>query len=129
MKRLPTSSDQGARAASVAAPDRPDALADFLEARVMLLQIARRIVATTDAEDVVQDTWLRWNGTDRTVVRNARAFLACTTQRLSITRTQSAYARHQIPAGLTVDYPAQLAADPARSPKTSMSSERRWLCW
>lgn len=115
MKRLPTSSDQRSRGVSAGAPDRHDALADFLEARAMLLRIACRIVTTTfDAEDVVQDTWLRWNGTDRTVVRNARAFLACTTQRLSITRTQSAYARHQIPAGLTVDNPMQPGADPAQ---------------
>ncbi|MGR6919923.1 sigma factor-like helix-turn-helix DNA-binding protein [[Actinomadura] parvosata] len=114
MKRLPTSSDQRSRGAGVAGPDGDDALADFLEARATLLQIARRIVTTTDAEDVVQDTWLRWSRTDRTVVRNARAFLACTTQRLSITRTQCAYARHQIPAGLTVDDPPELGADPAR---------------
>ncbi|XVV16409.1 sigma factor-like helix-turn-helix DNA-binding protein [Actinoplanes sp. CA-131856] len=76
-----------------------DGLHEFLGVRDRLLRIARGI-AGPDAEDVVQDAWLRWDGTDRSVVRDAPAFLSRTTTRLSLTRTTTAYARHQSPVGL-----------------------------
>ncbi|GAA0448790.1 hypothetical protein Ade02nite_61630 [Paractinoplanes deccanensis] len=89
-----------------------DGLHDFLGVRDRLLRIARGI-AGPDAEDVVQDAWLRWNGTDRTVVRDAPAFLSRTTTRLSLTRTQTAYARHQSPVGLCPPDPGGRGDDPA----------------
>jgi hypothetical protein len=50
-----------------------DGLADFLAVRDRLLRIAARIVGgASDAEDVVQDAWLRWNRTDRSVVARIR---------------------------------------------------------
>ncbi|MEV4343078.1 sigma-70 family RNA polymerase sigma factor [Actinoplanes sp. NPDC049596] len=89
-----------------------DGLHDFLDVRDRLLRIARGI-AGPDAEDVVQDAWLRWNGTDRTVVRDAPAFLSRTTTRLSLTRTRTAYARHQSPAGLSPSDRGHSGDDPA----------------
>ncbi|MEU4426430.1 sigma factor-like helix-turn-helix DNA-binding protein [Actinoplanes sp. NPDC024001] len=89
-----------------------DGLRDFLGVRDRLLRIARGI-AGPDAEDVVQEAWLRWNGTDRSVVRDAPAFLSRTTTRLSITRIQSAYSRHQSAVGLWPVESGPTADDPA----------------
>jgi RNA polymerase sigma factor (sigma-70 family) len=47
-----------------------------------------------DAEDVLQDVWLRWQRTDRATVLNAEAFLATVTGRLAINLIQSARRRH-----------------------------------
>jgi RNA polymerase sigma-70 factor (ECF subfamily) len=108
------SGDERSRGGSLAAPDRSnDGLTEFLQLRSLLLGIACRMVAPTDAEDVVQEAWLRWNGTDRTVVRNAPAFLSRTTARLSITMTRTAYARYQTAAGLRLGDLAAPGADPA----------------
>jgi RNA polymerase sigma-70 factor (ECF subfamily) len=52
-----------------------------------------------DAEDVVQDVWLRWQGTDRTVVLDPPAYLVTTTTRLAINVVQSARKRHEKHAG------------------------------
>jgi len=91
----------------------PDDLAEFLRVRDRLLRIARRIVGGEyDAEDVVQDAWLRWSQTDRSVVRNVPAFLCRTTTRLSITAIQTAHVRHQTAAGL---WPAD-RPDPGSGP-------------
>ncbi|KUN49454.1 sigma factor [Streptomyces olivochromogenes] len=44
----------------------------------------------SDAEDVIQETWLRWQGTDRTVVLRPLALLGTTTVRRAINVVQSA---------------------------------------
>ena len=101
------------------APTRPIRVSEadtatFHAARPRLFGIAYRILGNTlDAEDVVQDTWIRWQGTDRTKVRDARAFLATTTRRLAINLTQSARARHETYIGPWLVEPADTAADPA----------------
>jgi RNA polymerase sigma factor (sigma-70 family) len=85
-----------------------------MDVRDRLLRIARRIVGgESDAEDVVQDAWLRWHLTDRSAVRNVPGFLCRTTARLSINAIQTAHVRHQSSAGRwPVDRP-DLADDPA----------------
>jgi RNA polymerase sigma factor (sigma-70 family) len=85
---------------SEAVLERPAHLDDFLELRDRLLHTARRIVGgESEAEDVVQDAWLRWDHTDRSVVRNVPAFLTSTTTRLSINAIQTAYVRHRSSPG------------------------------
>lgn len=67
--------------------------AAFERARPRLLGIAYRMLGSvTDAEEVVQDVWTRWQSTDRRVVREPQAFLATTT-RLAINVLQSARTR------------------------------------
>lgn len=62
-----------------------------------------------EADDVVQDVWLRWRGADREAVRNAEAFLVTTATRLAIDRLRSARARREtyvgtwLPTPLVVD--------------------------
>ena len=86
----------------------------FHASRPRLFGIAYRILGNTvDAEDVVQDAWIRWQSTDRTKVRDATAFLATTTRRLALNVTQSARARHETNIGPWLVEPADTAADPA----------------
>jgi RNA polymerase sigma-70 factor (TIGR02957 family) len=49
----------------------------FDEHRRLLFAIAYRILGSAaDAEDAVQDTWLRWSASDRTAVADPKAYLA-----------------------------------------------------
>lgn len=72
------------------------ALSDFVGVRPRLFGIAYRIVGSAhEAEDVVQDAWLRWHRTDRAAVDDPQAFLVTTTRRLAINVVQSARRRHE----------------------------------
>ena len=68
----------------------------FQDARPRLFGIAYRVLGSaSEADDVVQEAWIRWHRTDRTEVRDAAAFLATTTMRLAINVVQSARARRE----------------------------------
>jgi sigma-70-like protein len=70
--------------------------ASFEAVRPRLFGIAyRTLESAAEADDVVQDAWIRWQGTDRNQVRDAGAFLATTTKRLALNVTQSARARRE----------------------------------
>jgi RNA polymerase sigma-70 factor (ECF subfamily) len=70
--------------------------ASFEAVRPRLFGIAyRTLESVADADDVVQDAWIRWQGTDRDKVRDAAAFLATTTKRLALNVAQSARARRE----------------------------------
>jgi RNA polymerase sigma-70 factor (ECF subfamily) len=89
-------------------------IAAFHTLRPRLFRIAYGILdSTVDADDVVQDAWIRWQSTDRTKVRDATGFLVTTTRRLAINTTQSARARHEIKCGPWLTEPADTQADPA----------------
>src|SRR5262245_32474202 len=69
-------------------------LSTFFRVRSRLYGIAYRILGSVaEAEDTVQDVWVRWQTADRTLVRNASAFLARTTTRLAINVLRSARSR------------------------------------
>ncbi|WP_426571300.1 sigma-70 family RNA polymerase sigma factor [Aquihabitans sp. McL0605] len=71
---------------------------DFTALRPRLLGIAQRIVGDrAEAEDVVQDVWLRWQGCDRTRVLNVTAYLVTTTTRTAINASQTARVRRESP--------------------------------
>jgi RNA polymerase sigma-70 factor (ECF subfamily) len=70
--------------------------ASFEAVRPRLFGIAyRTLESAADADDVVQDAWIRWQRTDRDQVRDAAAFLATTTRRLALNVAQSARARRE----------------------------------
>jgi RNA polymerase sigma-70 factor, ECF subfamily len=70
--------------------------ASFEAVRPRLFGIAyRTLESAADADDVVQDAWIRWQGADRDQVRDAAAFLATTTKRLALNVAQSARARRE----------------------------------
>ncbi|MFC5212520.1 sigma-70 family RNA polymerase sigma factor [Streptomyces coerulescens] len=73
-----------------------DGTSVFVQARPGLFKIAHRIVGdTSEAEDVLQEAWLRWQRADRTVVRNPSALLRTTTARLAINLARSARKRRE----------------------------------
>jgi RNA polymerase sigma-70 factor (ECF subfamily) len=86
----------------------------FEAARPRLLAIARRVLGNpSDAEDVVQETWLRWQGTDRRAVQDPPTFLATATLRLAINVTRSARVRRETHVDPSVAEPPDPAGDPA----------------
>jgi RNA polymerase sigma factor (sigma-70 family) len=91
-----------------------DAAAVFADVRPRLLGVASRILGnSSEAEDVVQDVWLRWQGCDRNVVRNSTAFLVTATTRLAINAAQSARCRHETYVGEWRHEPLATDVDPA----------------
>lgn len=90
-----------------------DALAAFEAVRGRLFGIAYRMLGSaSEAEDIVQEAWLRWQGTDRSVVLEPPAFLATTTTRLAINALQSARARRETYVGPWLPEPVDTSADP-----------------
>lgn len=88
-------------------------LAAFISVRPRLFGIAYRMLGNAaEAEDVVQDVWLRWQTADRDVVRDAAAFLATTTTRAAINVLQSARSRRETAADPCLPEPVDTRADP-----------------
>ena len=87
---------------------------DVFEAvRPRLFGIAYRMLGTRhEAEEIVQEAWLRWQGTDRGAVREPAAFLATATTRLAINEAQSARARRETYIGPWLPEPVDTGADP-----------------
>lgn len=72
-------------------PDRPTAEETFQALRPRLFGIAYRMLGVrADAEDVVQDAWLRWTGTDPASLQSAEAWLVTVATRLAIDRLRAA---------------------------------------
>ncbi|MRG60395.1 sigma-70 family RNA polymerase sigma factor [Agromyces sp. CFH 90414] len=93
--------------------DATEGLTVFVEGRRRLFGIAYRILRSpAEAEDVVQEVWLRWQLCDRTRVREPMAYLATTTTRAAINVLQSARVRHETSMEPLLERPA-VADDPA----------------
>ncbi|MFJ4367068.1 RNA polymerase sigma-70 factor [Streptomyces chartreusis] len=72
----------------------------FEEHRPVLLGVAYRMLGrVADAEDVVQEAWLRWSSADRSEVREPRAYLVRVTTRLAIDRLRQVKARGETYTG------------------------------
>ncbi len=72
------------------------ALESFEAHRPSLLAIAYRMLGSAaEAEDIVQEAWLRWQGTAREAVRSERAFLSTVVTRLCLDRLKSARASRE----------------------------------
>ncbi|MFF6780695.1 RNA polymerase sigma-70 factor [Streptomyces sp. NPDC012510] len=85
----------------------------FEEHRPILMGVAYRMLGrVTDAEDVVQDAWLRWSGADRSDVREPRGYLVRVTTRLAIDRLRQVRSRNEaypgpwLPEPYVTDYGA-----------------------
>src|SRR5262245_57611162 len=90
-----------------------DGLSAFLKMRPRLFGIAYRMLGSAaEGEDVVQDVWLRWQTTDRSVVRDAAAFLATTATRLAINVMQSARVRRETSVEPWQPEPIDMGGDP-----------------
>jgi RNA polymerase sigma-70 factor, ECF subfamily len=88
-------------------------VASFEAVRPRLFGIAyRTLESAADADDVVQDAWIRWHRTDRNNVRDTAAFLATTTRRLALNVAQSARVRHETSIDPRHPEPVDVHADP-----------------
>jgi RNA polymerase sigma-70 factor, ECF subfamily len=88
----------------------------FAAARPRLLGIAYGLLGElTSAEDVVQDSWLRWERTDHDAVHDPESFLVTVTTRLALDRLRSARARREVYVGPWL--PEPLLTDP-ETPET-----------
>ncbi|MGW1144840.1 RNA polymerase sigma-70 factor [Streptomyces sp. NPDC002454] len=83
----------------------------FEEHRSVLMGVAYRMLGrVADAEDVVQDTWLRWSAAERHEVRAPRGFLVRITTRLALDRLRQLRARREsyvgpwLPEPLVTDF-------------------------
>ena len=73
-----------------------DPAASFEPYRRRLLGLAYRMLGSmADAEDAVQETYLRWHGADRDNVSDPRAFLMTTDARICLDMLTSARARRE----------------------------------
>ncbi|TCN38869.1 RNA polymerase sigma-70 factor (ECF subfamily) [Kribbella orskensis] len=94
--------------------DLDDAAATFGEVRPRLFGIAYRMLGSVhEAEDLIQDVWLKWQAYDRSTVKEPAAFLATMTTRLAINATQSARVRRETYIGPWLPEPVDTSADPA----------------
>ncbi|GAA2335379.1 RNA polymerase sigma-70 factor [Dactylosporangium salmoneum] len=85
----------------------------FTAVRPRLFGIAYRMLGSAaEAEDLVQDVWVRWQTTDRSAVHNPAAFLATTATRLAVNELQSARARRETYVGPWLPEPVDTSADP-----------------
>lgn len=90
-----------------------EAVAEFGRVRPRLLAIAHRILGRrAEAEDIVQDAWVRWQTYDRSRVLSPTAFLVTTTTRLAINAAQSARVRRESSVDRWTPEPAATAGDP-----------------
>nr|WP_220039932.1 RNA polymerase sigma-70 factor [Nonomuraea aridisoli] len=71
--------------------DRPDAATTaFLTHRNLLFTVAYELLGSAaDAEDVLQETWLRWAGVDLGAVRDQRAYLVRIATRQALSRLRA----------------------------------------
>lgn len=89
----------------------------FHALRSRLFGIAYRMLGLrADAEDVVQDTWLRWRDSDHSAVQSAEAWLVSIATRLSIDRLRAAKTERAVYAGEWL--PEPLVDFDERTPET-----------
>ena len=86
---------------------------EFAEHRSVLVGAAYRVVGSvSDAEDVVQEAWLRWTGVDHDEVRDTRAYLIRITTRLALNRLREQKARREQYVGPWLPEPLATDDDP-----------------
>ncbi|HYD61442.1 MAG TPA: sigma-70 family RNA polymerase sigma factor [Noviherbaspirillum sp.] len=79
---------------------------EFEPHRSYLRGLAYRMLGSrAEAEDAVQDAWLRWHAADRATVDNPRAFLSRTVTRLCLDRLKSAQAQREVYVGAWLPEP------------------------
>ena len=98
--------------------------ASFEAHRGRLLGLAYRMLGSmADAEDAVQETYLRWHAAERGVVSDARAFLMTTTTRICLDMLTSARARHEEYVGPWLPEPVLDSAALAPDTRTELAED------
>ncbi len=99
----------------VARGDRMDSITEaFVAYRNLLFTVAYEMLGSaTDAEDVLQETWLRWVGVDLDTVRDQRAYLVRITTRQALSHLRTVGRRKESYLGPWLPEPLLTAPDVA----------------
>lgn len=98
--------------------------APFEALRPRLMGLAYRLLGTrSDAEDVVQEAWLRWHQADRSAIRDLEAWLVTATTRLGIDRLRSARAERGAYPGPWLPEPLDIDEAPGPEQRADVSSQ------
>src|SRR5262249_27762812 len=99
-----------------------DDLATFNEYRGLLFSIAYRMTGTVaDAEDAVQDAYIRWQQSARDGIQSPRAFLVTIASRLRVNRLQAAHAQREEYVGQWL--PEPIVTDSASDPASGIAAD------
>ncbi len=103
------------RGGSMSRDGRPDPATEaFLAHRNLLFTVVYEMLGSAaDAEDVLQETWLRWAGVDLDVVRDQRAYLVRITTRQALGRLRTLGRRKESYVGPWLPEPLLTAPDVA----------------
>jgi RNA polymerase sigma-70 factor (ECF subfamily) len=103
------------RGESMSQDGRPDPATEaFLAHRNLLFTVAYEMLGSAaDAEDVLQETWLRWAGVDLATVRDERAYLVRITTRQALSRLRTLGRRKESYVGPWLPEPLLTAPDVA----------------
>ena len=112
------------RGGSMSRDGRPDPATEaFLAHRNLLFTVAYEMLGSAaDAEDVLQETWLRWAGVDLDTVRDQRAYLVRITTRQALSRLRTLGRRKESYVGPWLPEPLLTAPDVAEDVELE-----RWL--
>jgi RNA polymerase sigma-70 factor (ECF subfamily) len=90
-----------------------DKVETYNQHRGLLFSIAYRMLGSAaDAEDVLQDAFLRWQSASEAEVRSPRSYLSAVVTRLSIDELRSARARREVYVGEWLPEPVPTAGSP-----------------
>jgi len=103
------------RAGGMSRDDRPDPATEaFLAHRNLLFTVAYEMLGSAaDAEDVLQETWLRWASADLGTVHDQRAYLVRITTRQALSRLRTLGRRKESYVGPWLPEPLLTAPDVA----------------
>ena len=101
---LPTSNDPAG--CDQGAADTDTDTAAFMALRPRLFGLAYRMLGTrADADDVLQEAWLRWHRTDRAALQSGEAWLVTVVTRLAIDRLRAVKAEREAYVGFWLPEP------------------------
>jgi RNA polymerase sigma-70 factor (ECF subfamily) len=94
----------------------------FAAERPRLLGLAYRILCgNADAEDVVQEAWLRWSKADQAAIDNPPAWLTTVTARLALDRVRTVQRRREVYVGPWLPDPVSTERSPAENAELAES--------
>ncbi|WP_188195847.1 RNA polymerase sigma-70 factor [Nonomuraea sp. SYSU D8015] len=103
-------------------------MSTFEDHRSLLTGVAYRILGSvSDAEDVVQEAWLRWSNVDEATVDDPKAYLIRVTSRLAIDRLRWAKSRREAYVGPWLPEPISTEPDVAEHAELADSVEMALL--
>jgi RNA polymerase sigma-70 factor (ECF subfamily) len=101
----------------------------FSVLRPLLFTIAYEILGSaTEADDVLQDSYLRWADVELSTVRDTKSYLAQLVTRQALNTLRAGARRREDYVGPWLPEPL-LLADQDRQPMSFWRNRFRWRCW